>query len=239
MVDFRFDGEELILFIEKNTTLEELTMVLEEKIKHLLDLVDGGTKISVWFEEGIEQMDCINYVGEKLRAARIPLKAFFFEKPSQKKVTSTPCPQSQPTQLSISPKASEFSPIPEHHQKVSSKIEVIEGSIRSGQRIEHTGNLLILGNVHNGSEISCTGNVIVYGEILGAVKAGTEDPEHSFVVSNQLNCAFIQIGEVFSNSHVSDTPSLCVLKNGRIHLIPIVNTEIAKDFWKKGKGEIV
>jgi septum site-determining protein MinC len=228
MVDLRFNGEELILYIEKNTTLEELQVVLDEKLSTLKEFNSETSKVSVWFDSGIEQPDLLVYVVEQFTLAQLPVKAFYFEKP-----TSLKRPQPAPVMLKThiaEPEKPTRDPYPE-------QIKVIDSTVRSGFSITHDGHILILGNTHKGSEVVATGSIIVCGEVQGSLKAGASDPERAFIVANQFSKAFLQIGEVYANGVVGDTTSMGVLKNGRIHIIPITNQEIVSDFKKSRKGE--
>jgi len=46
-------------------------------------------------------------------------------------------------------------------------------SIRSGQRIEHGGDVVVLGNVHDGGEVVSRGNILVLGKLQGVAHAGS------------------------------------------------------------------
>jgi septum site-determining protein MinC len=50
---------------------------------------------------------------------------------------------------------------------------IYDRSIRSGQRIEHGGDVVVLGNVHDGGEVISQGNVLVLGKLQGLAHAGS------------------------------------------------------------------
>ena len=49
---------------------------------------------------------------------------------------------------------------------------VLMQSLRSGQRVEHDGDVVLLGHMNEGAEICATGNVFVRGRLKGVVHAG-------------------------------------------------------------------
>jgi len=50
---------------------------------------------------------------------------------------------------------------------------IYDRSIRSGQRIEHGGDVVVLGNVHDGGEVVSQGNILVLGKLQGLAHAGS------------------------------------------------------------------
>ncbi len=52
------------------------------------------------------------------------------------------------------------------------KALIYNRSIRSGQSVEHGGDVVILGSVHDGAEVIAQGNVVILGRLQGLVHAG-------------------------------------------------------------------
>ncbi len=227
MVDFRFDGEDLILFVGSTTETNELEAFLEEKIGLLKNFNNAASKVTVWFEDEAEKPGQIQSIGDHLRQAGLSIKAYSFEKPLARHqaatLTQIPCRHilSQEAKVRETP--------------ALKPVKVIEGSLRSGQSEDYDGHVLVMGDIHHGSEIKAAGSVIVCGTIKGSVHAGAADPDQSFIASNSLLNAYLKIGEVFSYSVESDLRTTCVVRNGRIHLIPITKQEIPNDFGKIGR----
>ncbi len=81
---------------------------------------------------------------------------------------------------------------------------IYRGVVRSGQELEHDGNLVILGDVHAGAKISATGDVIVMGKINGFVHAGSlGDRKRMIVACSWGNCQ-MKIAECVGKTHASD-----------------------------------
>lgn len=76
---------------------------------------------------------------------------------------------------------------------------VIHRSLRSGQRVSHPGDVLVLGNVHDGAEVVASGNVCVFGRLSGVVHAGSDGDDGRFITADNFNARQIRIGSKVSN----------------------------------------
>jgi septum site-determining protein MinC len=74
---------------------------------------------------------------------------------------------------------------------------VLHRSLRSGQRVEHRGDVIITGHVNDGAEVLASGNITVLGRLNGLVHAGYEgggkEPD-SVVVSRCMEALQVRIG---------------------------------------------
>ena len=52
-------------------------------------------------------------------------------------------------------------------------------TLRSGQRVDYQGNVVIMGDVNAGAMVTCTGDIIVLGALRGLAHAGAEGNEES------------------------------------------------------------
>lgn len=78
---------------------------------------------------------------------------------------------------------------------------VIDKTVRSGQRVEHEGDVLVIGDVNADSYIVALGNVIVMGTMRGIVHAGAGGDEGVTVIALSLKPQQLRIG-----SHISRAP---------------------------------
>lgn len=62
----------------------------------------------------------------------------------------------------------------------------VHKTLRSGVRVEHNGNVVILGDVNPGAEVIASGSVIVWGRLRGVVHAGAEGDQHALVCALDL-----------------------------------------------------
>lgn len=74
------------------------------------------------------------------------------------------------------------------------------GTLRSGQKIEVDGSIVILGDINPGAQIIAGGNVVVLGCLKGTVFAGYPDDKSAFVASLMMEPMQIQIGSCIARS---------------------------------------
>ncbi|GAB6180752.1 septum site-determining protein MinC [Desulfotomaculum defluvii] len=70
---------------------------------------------------------------------------------------------------------------------------LVKRSLRSGQRINYPGNVVVLGDVHAGAEIVAYGNVLVIGACRGVVHAGANGNNLARVIAHRLCPAQLRI----------------------------------------------
>jgi septum site-determining protein MinC len=83
-------------------------------------------------------------------------------------------------------------------QREEDEIEVKSGTVRSGQVLVHSGNLLFLGDVNPGGTIQCTGSIYVLGALRGLAHAGCEGDENAIIVASVLRPTQLRIADVIS-----------------------------------------
>ncbi|MBU5483568.1 septum site-determining protein MinC [Clostridium sp. MSJ-11] len=76
------------------------------------------------------------------------------------------------------------------------RTKFIRRTIRSGQVINYSGNIVIVGDVNSGAEIYAGGNIIVLGVLRGYVHAGAGGNEKAIVAAFTLQPQILQIGGV-------------------------------------------
>ena len=69
----------------------------------------------------------------------------------------------------------------EENKKNISALKVVYNSMRSGQRIESEGDVIVWGHLNPGAEIVAGGSIIVAGRLLGVIHAGGFGREDVFV----------------------------------------------------------
>ena len=74
------------------------------------------------------------------------------------------------------------------------------GTLRSGQKIEVDGSIVILGDINPGAQIIAGGNVVVLGCLKGTVHAGYPDDKNAFVAALMMEPMQIQIGSYIARS---------------------------------------
>ena len=103
------------------------------------------------------------------------------------------------------------------------RLLVIEKHLRSGQRIEHNGDVLVLGNVNKDAQIVATGNIIVMGTLRGIAIAGALGDESAVVVALRMEPQQIRIGRRIAISNEEERvspgyPEIAKVEDGAIIL---------------------
>jgi septum site-determining protein MinC len=77
---------------------------------------------------------------------------------------------------------------------------LVKRTIRSGQRLYHDGNIVILGDVNPGAEIVATGDVVVMGTLRGVVHAGVDGKEDAVIIATSLMPTQIRIADFITRA---------------------------------------
>lgn len=101
---------------------------------------------------------------------------------------------------------------------------LISRSLRSGQKINYDGNVVILGDINPGSEITASGDIVILGSLRGVVHAGANGSEDAVIVAYRLNPVQLRIASTISrppeNNSVSSHPEVARLQHGRMFIEP-------------------
>ncbi len=111
------------------------------------------------------------------------------------------------------------------------KTKFIRKTIRSGQKFEYSGNLVVIGDINPGAEVYAAGNIIVLGSIKGCVYAGTNGNDKAIIAAFMLVPQIMQIAHVITRSPEDMEkpiyPELAKIRNGNIVVEPyLVNKYI-------------
>lgn len=77
---------------------------------------------------------------------------------------------------------------------------LIRKNIRSGQKIEHEGTIVIIGDVNPGAEIKALGHVIIIGSLKGNVHAGAGGDEEAVIYANKFSPNIIKIAGLIAKA---------------------------------------
>lgn len=75
---------------------------------------------------------------------------------------------------------------------------VITGIIRSGQTIEHDGDLLLAGDLNPGGTILCSGDIYVMGALRGVAHAGVNGRTDVIIAASLMRPTQLRIADVIS-----------------------------------------
>lgn len=74
------------------------------------------------------------------------------------------------------------------------RLLIVNKNLRSGQTVEHSGDVLILGDVNEGAEVVAAGNIVVMGALRGYAHAGAIGDDSSVVVAKKMIPQQLRIG---------------------------------------------
>jgi septum site-determining protein MinC len=109
-------------------------------------------------------------------------------------------------------------------------------TLRGGQTLHHTGNIVVVGDVNPGAELVATGDVLVFGRLAGIAHAGAGGDENARIYAvvlspTQLRIAtFIGADEGIKRQGESG-PEAAVARNGKI---VVVSLDELKDLESSG-----
>lgn len=70
-----------------------------------------------------------------------------------------------------------------------------KGSLRSGQRIEFEGSLVIIGDVNAGAEAVAEENIVILGDLRGLAHAGAKGNLQAIIAANKIDSPQIRIAD--------------------------------------------
>ena len=92
-------------------------------------------------------------------------------------------------------------------QEVSnSETKFHRGSIRSGQRIEEEGSIVILGDVNSGAEVIAADNIVVLGALRGLAHAGAKGNRKAIIAAGKLDTVQLRIANVVKEINRDEEP---------------------------------
>lgn len=71
-----------------------------------------------------------------------------------------------------------------------------KGSLRSGQRIEVEGSLVVIGDVNSGAEVIAADNIIVVGTLRGLAHAGAKGNKDAIIAASALDAVQLRISNI-------------------------------------------
>ena len=84
--------------------------------------------------------------------------------------------------------------------KEESEVRILTRTIRSGQELEITGDLLLVGDVNPGGTVKATGNIFIMGSLQGIAHAGYQGNRQAVIMASYMNPVQLRIAELYSRS---------------------------------------
>tara|TARA_Y100001968_G_scaffold32800_1_gene25258 strand:+ start:456 stop:1103 length:648 start_codon:yes stop_codon:yes gene_type:complete len=102
-----------------------------------------------------------------------------------------------------------------------SKTEFHQGTVRSGEYLESSGDLLILGDVNAGAKVSAEGNIIIWGRLLGIAHAGSKGNSQATISALQIRPVQLRIAKKVARGP-KEKPQFGIAEQARIYSEEII-----------------
>lgn len=84
------------------------------------------------------------------------------------------------------------------------KAKIFDGSLRSGNKLEYEGTIVVTGDVNAGAEVIAGGNVIVVGSLRGLAHAGASGNKGAIIAASIIEAAQVRIADVVKEIEIYD-----------------------------------
>lgn len=110
----------------------------------------------------------------------------------------------------------------------SSNALYLTSTVRSGQRIVHSGHLIVSGDVNAGAEVVAEGDILVFGTLRGLAHAGSQGNEKAKIVAGNMRPEQLRIAEQIARAPEDSggkssgvrQPEVARIENGVIQVSP-------------------
>jgi septum site-determining protein MinC len=82
--------------------------------------------------------------------------------------------------------------------KHENNLQVVTSIVRSGQTLEHDGDLLLIGDVNPGGTLFCTGDIYVLGALRGMAHAGSAGRQDVVIAASLMRPTQLRIADIVS-----------------------------------------
>ncbi len=83
--------------------------------------------------------------------------------------------------------------------------KIHDGSLRSGNRIEYEGTLVIIGDINAGAEVIAGEHIIVLGTIRGLAHAGAQGNRKAMIIANSIEAPQLRIADIVKEIEKTET----------------------------------
>lgn len=87
-----------------------------------------------------------------------------------------------------------------------SETKYYRGSLRSGQKMETEGSLVVIGDVNSGAEIVAGDNIVVLGSLRGLAHAGAKGNKDAIIAAGLLDTVQIRIANIVKEIDRDEEP---------------------------------
>lgn len=81
-----------------------------------------------------------------------------------------------------------------------------KGSLRSGQKLEIEGSIVVLGDVNSGAEVIASDNIVVLGNLRGLAHAGAKGNKDAIIAAGNLDTVQLRISNIVKEINREEEP---------------------------------
>ncbi len=172
-VSINLKTNEIVIKIDDNASQEEIVFALTKKIRELKKLYKDE-KIPIHVVGKILKNSELEEIKELIKS-QIDVEIIF----------------DSPTTLGLSS-------IKKSYKKDIgiSETKFHKGSLRSGQKIEVEGSIVIIGDVNSGAEVIASENIVIMGALRGLAHAGAKGNKEAIIVAEKLDAVQLRISNI-------------------------------------------
>lgn len=103
----------------------------------------------------------------------------------------------------------------------NSETYFFKGGVRSGQKLEFEGSIVVLGDVNGGAEVIAGENIVVLGNLRGLAHAGAKGNKKAIIASHRIECPQLRIANLLKEiekEDVEDIKQFASIKEDKITL---------------------
>jgi septum site-determining protein MinC len=99
-------------------------------------------------------------------------------------------------------------------------------TLRGGQVLHHTGNIVVVGDVNPGAELLATGDILVFGRLAGIAHAGAQGDDSARIYAldlapTQLRIATSIAADAEPKRRSTSVPEAAIARDGRILVLAL------------------
>ncbi len=109
---------------------------------------------------------------------------------------------------------------------------IVYGPVRSGQRVQYPGSVIVLGDVNPGGEVIADGHILVWGRLQGIAHAGASGRVDAIIGALIFDPTQVRIGPFMAQGSAQGTP-------GMPEVARVVEGRIVVETWEMWKRRLV
>ena len=92
-----------------------------------------------------------------------------------------------------------------YKEVATSETKFHKGSLRSGQRLEFEGSIVLIGDVNAGAEVIAGENIVVLGNLRGLAHAGAKGNKDAIIEASEIDAVQIRIADKIKEIEKDDS----------------------------------